>query len=82
LESAEPSTDSGSAVLLTRSWSLRSVTSWPVGTGAISRTLLGMTMSFATLATASEDHGPVRQLAWSSSTSFLADSVAVAVSVP
>ena len=80
--SASPSVETGSAVLSTRSWSLRSATSLPVATGEISRTLAGMATSWATPATPAEDHGPVRQLALSVSTSFRAESTAESVSAP
>src|SRR5215218_5657313 len=81
VDSAEPSSDSGSAVLSTRSWSLSSATSSLLGTGAISRTFDGTAMSWATCSTASVDHGPVRQLA-PLSTSFLAAWMAEAPSSP
>ena len=80
--SASPSVETGRAVLSIRSWSLSSATSSPAATGEISSTLDGIATSCAVCATASEDQGPVRQVAPSVLTSFLADSTAASMSLP
>jgi hypothetical protein len=60
---ASPSRVTGRAVLLIRSWSLRSEVSSLVGVGEIARVLEGIATFLAACSKFAADQGPVRQLA-------------------